>query len=74
MQEHGFPPYLVHKAEHDRVLLWLEYLYAAVEAVRARGDVEQAILHDIPAWLLQHVQSMDMVTARFLAQRTGGAA
>ncbi len=73
MQQHAFPPYRVHKADHDRTLVVLEALTASVEAGQDREDVEKAIGRDIPAWLQQHVQSMDMVTARFLAPKIAAA-
>jgi hemerythrin len=67
MQRSGFPPYPVHKAEHDRVLALLEALAATVEAGGSEARVRPMIEEEIPAWLLQHVQSMDLVTARWLA-------
>jgi hemerythrin len=67
MQAAGFPPYPVHKQEHDRVLAELHERYAIW---RNRGDsteLERYLLEDVPSWFEQHVASMDLVTARFLA-------
>ena len=69
MQSQGFPPYSVHKAEHDRVLAMLEELVAAVASGAPAETVQHAIMHEIPNWLVLHVQSMDLVTARWLAAR-----
>jgi hemerythrin len=67
MQRFAFPPYPVHKAEHDRILAQLADLLAAAEAGKGSEQFSRAIEHDIPAWLQQHVQSMDLVTARWIA-------
>lgn len=67
MQRYAFPPYPVHKAEHDRVLVQLEDLLVAAEASQGVQSMRRAVEQDIPAWLQQHVQSMDLVTARWIA-------
>lgn len=67
MQRFAFPPYTVHKAEHDRVLAELADLLAAAEAGKGTEQFGRAVEHDIPTWLQQHVQSMDLVTARWIA-------
>lgn len=69
MQAAGFPPFPVHKSEHDQVLALLEQLAEAVDAGRVDEAMRTAITRDIPDWLVRHVQSMDMVTARWIAAR-----
>ncbi len=67
MEAHGFPPYPVHAEEHARVL---ERLEAVERQWREQGDVEtlrRFVLEEWPAWFLQHLQTMDRVTAQFLA-------
>lgn len=69
MQRAGFPPYPVHKAEHDRVLEEME-----VEATHFRETGDTARLRRyvrelVPAWFISHIQSMDAVTAGFVASR-----
>ena len=71
MREAAFPPYPVHKAEHDRVLTDLA---AEVERYRAAGDADRLRHHAaeaVPAWFLSHIDSMDLVTSRFVAARRG---
>lgn len=67
MQATGFPPYPMHKQEHDRVLAWLGELVGLIrsgaEVERLRGLIQQ----DVAAWLVQHVRTMDQVTARWIA-------
>lgn len=70
MQASAFPPYPVHKAEHDRVLTTLEELAKAASSGADPESLRRAIELDIPTWLVQHVQSMDLVTARWIAART----
>lgn len=67
MEDSGFPAYAVHKAEHDRVL---EELKAEARAFQARGDAARLtayVCETVPAWFVQHIQSMDLVTSRFVA-------
>ena len=66
MRRINFPPYPVHKQEHDRILTELE---TRLNQAREQGDtrdVERYLLEDVPAWFDQHVATMDMITARFL--------
>lgn len=67
MQASGFPPYPMHKAEHDRVLGWLEKLATEIEAGLPDAAVRQAVERDIPTWFDQHILTMDRVTAAWIA-------
>lgn len=67
MQSSAFPAFAVHKGEHDRVLLWLESLTEVIEAGLDIETIAQAIEHDIPAWFVRHVQTMDWATANWIA-------
>ena len=67
MEDAGFPAYAVHKAEHDRVL---DELKAEARAFQARGDAARLsayVCDTVPAWFVEHIQSMDLVTSRFVA-------
>ncbi len=64
MRRINFPPYPVHKEEHDRLLAELDRLAAADRAALVRF-----LLDEVPPWFDQHVATMDMVTARFLAMQ-----
>jgi hemerythrin len=70
MLQTSFPPYPVHKAEHDRVLAQLEELVTTADSGMADASLQRAIEQEIPSWLLQHVQSMDTITARWIAAHT----
>jgi len=69
MQEGGFPPYPVHKAEHDRVL---EEMESEETHFRETGDTARLwkyVAEAVPTWFVSHIQSMDQATAGFLAAR-----
>ena len=67
MREARFPAYPVHQAEHDRVLAEMD---AEARAFREHGDgarLARYLRDALPAWFVNHVRTMDVVTARFLA-------
>lgn len=67
----AFPPFDVHKEEHDRVL---EEMVAEGEAFQATGDTDRLwryVSTAVPGWFVSHIQSMDAVTAQFVAMRGG---
>jgi hemerythrin len=69
MEETGFPPFPMHKAEHDRVL---DDMIAEGHEFQHRGDVgrlSRYVTETVPGWLVTHIQSMDLVTSRFVAAR-----
>lgn len=73
MLQADFPPYPVHKQEHDQVL---EEMEAEGSAFRASGDATRLLRYvaeAVPSWFIGHIQSMDHVTAAYLSMRGGGA-
>jgi hemerythrin len=69
MQRAHFPPLPVHKGEHELVLTEM-----AEEGRRFRdsGDADRLwayVSQAVPSWFLGHIQSMDLVTARFVARQ-----
>lgn len=66
MRASGFPPYVVHKQEHDRVLAWLETLVADIRAGMDPAELRVTIQRDVADWLARHVQTMDNVTALWI--------
>lgn len=69
MRRTGFPAFPIHHAEHVRVLAELD------DEVRRYGETGDAVrlrawvLGDVPAWFANHIETMDLVTARFVASR-----
>lgn len=69
MQQSGFPPYQVHHGEHVRVL---EELAEEGRAFGEGGDVARLhayVTQAVPAWFVNHILTMDTMTARFVASR-----
>jgi hemerythrin len=67
MDATGFFAADVHKAEHRRVLAEAERIADRLDA----GDLASArayLAADLPAWFLQHRNTMDLVTASFARQ------
>jgi hemerythrin len=68
MREVRFPAYAAHKAEHDRVLAQMD---AEARAFRSRGDSERLsryLFDTLPRWYVEHTRTMDVVTARYVAE------
>jgi hemerythrin len=71
MQRSGFPPYPVHHGEHVRVL---EELAGEGRAFAEGGDaarLQAYVTQAVPAWFVNHIQTMDLMTARYVAARGG---
>lgn len=73
MREVGFPPYLMHKSEHDRVLEEATRCYQAWKVTRDSHEMEKFVLEFIPSWIYEHIASMDNVTAMFIQQVKAGS-
>ncbi len=76
MREGRFAAYAAHKAEHDRVLADMD---REARLFRTTGDAERLasyLFEVLPTWYRTHVQTMDVATARYLADhapRAGAA-
>jgi len=69
MQKARFPPFPMHKAEHDRVL---EEMESEETHFRETGDTARLwkyVAEGVPAWFTSHIQSMDQATAAFISGR-----
>ncbi|GGB78750.1 hypothetical protein GCM10011352_00450 [Marinobacterium zhoushanense] len=64
-----FPAYPVHRNEHERVLAQIEQ---ACRQWKASGDLGhlREYLSLLPNWLLNHVATMDKVTADFISHHS----
>lgn len=68
MREVGFPAYPMHKAEHDRVLGEIDDVLAQWTRSGDREELASWLRGGFPSWLIDHIQTMDTVTAAFLAR------
>jgi len=69
MERTGFPAFGCHKGEHERVL---EELRAIAQEWQNNQDLvllKNYVRNTLPQWLQNHVQTMDTVTAMFVASR-----
>lgn len=64
----NFPPYGCHKGEHDRVLTELRQAITDWEANKDRESIAQYINCTVWNWFINHIKTMDTVTAMFLKQ------
>ena len=66
MQEVGFPAYIMHKSEHDRVLNEMQMTVMNWRTQKDNKILQTYFFHTIPQWLAIHIASMDTVTAQFI--------
>ena len=71
MRETGFPPYEMHKAEHDRALNEFQLVMMEWRNRKDNGILREYIGSTVPQWLHQHIATMDTVTANFIAMVKG---
>lgn len=67
MEASGFPPIMIHRQEHRRMIALVDQLREALAA----GDVEPArrfLGGELERWFVQHAATMDTATARWAAQ------
>jgi hemerythrin len=71
MQETRFPPSPVHKGEHDAVLADMAAKIAYWKQGRNRDDLRDWLEGPVGEWFVNHVATMDFVTAGFIEAQRG---
>ncbi|PID46975.1 MAG: hypothetical protein CR967_06045 [Proteobacteria bacterium] len=66
MQEKGFFAYEMHKGEHMNTLARMQFVYEEWLGTKDIIILKDYVQHECLAWLVNHIQTMDTVTARFL--------
>lgn len=66
MEEQNFPPYPFHKGEHDAALEQMQKVFADFSATGDKTALTRYIRETLPAWIDNHIKTMDTVTAVFL--------
>ena len=66
MREKMFPPYPIHKGEHDRALNELRAVSQNFEDTKDLQTLQNYIDTTLSPWLIEHIQTLDTVTAMFL--------
>ena len=65
MEERKFPPYQVHKGEHDRALTLMKDTFDRWEQSNDIRVLKEYLIEHLPIWLENHIKTMDTVTAMF---------
>ncbi len=73
MRQFDFPPYPVHKNEHDIVLAEMEAELKAWSETRDLDRAKHYIRITLTNWFVNHIATMDTITARYIAGAGGPA-
>jgi len=76
MEEYQFPARVKHQQAHQQFLEGLKAEYNHWQSehdLAAAGRLERYIDEDFPGWLVNHIVTMDTVTASYIARHGGGA-
>eukprot|EP01155_Anaeramoeba_flamelloides_P032871 Anaeramoba_flamelloidesa95277_16.p1 GENE.a95277_16~~a95277_16.p1 ORF type:complete len:147 (+),score=7.14 a95277_16:8-448(+) len=65
MEQKGFPPFMVHKGEHDNALNVMDNIYKQWQTSRDITILKNYLGVTLPDWLTNHIQTMDTITAMF---------
>jgi len=65
MVELKFPPYPVHKGEHDHALQTMDSVFREWGSSKNIDDLKLYLKDQLPEWLTHHIKTMDTVTAVF---------
>ena len=71
MQEHRFPPYPIHKYNHDMFLNEIAMLAQNWESTKDKKPLKIFLETTLPEWLHNHISTLDTVTAMFLNEKIG---
>ena len=67
MEAIGFPPYPIHKGEHDHQIGKAGQIIEQWKQSRELEPLAHYLREELPQWLDQHIATMDTVTAHFFA-------
>jgi len=65
MRETNFPAYELHKVEHDKVLAIMHEVFSAWQHGSDISVLKNYFVEILPLWIIQHIETMDIVTAHF---------
>ena len=66
MIEAEFPPFPMHKGEHDKVLQQMHDVFNAWQKDREIKILKMYFIEVVPQWLIAHISSMDAMTANYI--------
>ena len=76
MEEFQFPAREQHRQEHQQFLRNMNIecrLWQSDHNLAAAGRLERYVEEDFPHWLVNHIVTMDTVTASYIARHGGGS-
>lgn len=65
MLDKKFPPYPVHKNEHEIALKRMDEIFQIWKSTKNTNEIKAYFEKELPSWLINHIQTMDTVTAMF---------
>ena len=71
MRQIDFPPYPIHQGEHQRVLEEMEEQLLAWQKDEDLERLKQYVDQALPEWFIGHIETMDTMTAMYIAQMGG---
>lgn len=74
MIKYSFPPYQVHKQEHDRLLMDLDMIIQQLHQHQDLTKIKTFIKIEFPAWFAHHLATMDRMTAHHIAMNIQASA
>lgn len=67
MVELNFPPYPLHKQEHDNALRRMDEIFQDWRKSSNAQPLKMYLIEEFPTWLVQHIRTLDNVTAVYFA-------
>jgi hemerythrin len=71
MRKYGFPPYPIHKYNHDQLLVELAGIVRNWENDKDIAVLKTYLEAGLKEWLANHIATLDTVTAMFLKEKIG---
>ena len=68
MEQYAFPAYHCHQSEHEQALQGLESHYQQWLEDLDIEKIADYVQNIWPAWYVQHISTMDVVTSAFIKQ------
>lgn len=70
MLKNAFPPYVMHKREHENALSKMREILQKWLSYDDETIIKDFLENENLQWLINHINTMDTVTARFLSNKT----
>ena len=68
MREFNYPKYKTHKQEHTKTLADMHLVFSEWQDNKDITILKEYFVHELPKWIVDHINSMDLETAKFLSK------